>query len=149
MGLMLILRKARTLVMGVLRLSEEALPDSRALGRRGEADAARYLRQRGYVILERNYRTRLGEVDLVAFKDGAIAFVEVKARTESSQDEALEAVTRRKRQRLIRAARDYVARQRLDRHELECRFDVVSVLYGPRGSVPLQVEHICGAFEDA
>ena len=72
-----------------------------SLGRRGEAAAARYLWWRGYRIVERNCRTSLGEIDLVAVQRRTVVFVEVKTRRTHETGHPLEAVTRQKQRRLI------------------------------------------------
>ena len=66
--------------------------DKHSLGQFGEEQAARYLRRRFYSILERNYRCRFGEIDLIAKRGGVLAFVEVKLRRDDSHGEAREMV---------------------------------------------------------
>jgi len=95
------------------------------MGRAGEDAAARHLEERGYVILERNHRGRAGEIDIVALDGAVLCFVEVKARSSRAYGSGLEAVVRRKRDRLRRAARAYLARW--GRRPPTCRFDVVEV----------------------
>ena len=96
-----------------------------ALGKIGETLAATELERRGYVVLERRYRRRGGELDIVARDGGTVVFVEVKTRDGRDFGEAAEAVTARKRRRLTLLALDYMARHRLT--ECACRFDVVSI----------------------
>ncbi len=104
------------------------LPDPRAtLGKRGEEIACRELRRRGYEILDRRYRTRLGELDIVARDGHTIVFVEVKARRTLLYGAAREAITARKREKLTRMAAAYLGRKRLG--ACACRFDVVSVQF--------------------
>ena len=98
---------------------------SRDLGDRGEAWAVRRLEQLGYRIVERNYRCPLGEIDCVAVHRGAVVFLEVKARATTAYGDPLEAVDRRKRRKLTRLARYYVAEKNL--HGAALRFDVVAV----------------------
>lgn len=99
--------------------------ERQATGRAGEAAAARHLVRAGYVILARNYRCPLGEIDLVALDRRTVVFVEVKARHGAAPASPLEAVTRRQRRRIARAAGHYLGRHRLlDR---PVRFDVVGV----------------------
>ena len=95
------------------------------LGERGEGLACGELERLGYVILTRRYRSRFGEIDIVASDAGTVAFVEVKTRTDRTFGDPAEAVTARKQQRVVAMAEDYVARQRL--HDKPCRFDVVTV----------------------
>jgi putative endonuclease len=112
-------------------------------GRSGERAAESYLVGAGYVILARNYRCVLGEIDLVALDRRTLAFVEVKARSNPDRGAPIEAVTRRQQRRILRAAEHYLARHRLiDRL---VRFDVVGVWLD--GAVP-RCELVRGAFEN-
>jgi putative endonuclease len=96
-----------------------------SLGKTGEDLACGELRRRGYEIVARRYRTRLGEIDIVA-RDGPVTvFVEVKARMGEAFGLAAQAVTGRKQLRIARVAADYVVRHRLAGQP--CRFDVVTV----------------------
>ncbi len=98
------------------------------LGKQGEELACRELRRRGYAILARRYRTRHGEIDIVAMDDGVLVFVEVKARSDQRFGSPLAAVTSLKQRRLTRMALDYLARSRTA--GVPCRFDVVAVDLG-------------------
>jgi len=95
------------------------------LGKSGEDLACAELRRRQYEILERRYRTRLGEIDIVARLDGVTVFIEVKTRTSADFGGAAAAVTADKQRRITQMAVDYLARRRL--HGRPCRFDVVTV----------------------
>ena len=96
-----------------------------ALGISGEDLACAELQRRGYAIVERRYRTRVGEIDIIA-KDGlTIVFVEVKARMTQEFGGAAAAMTGWKQRRIARMAADYLARQKL--HDCPCRFDVVAI----------------------
>lgn len=95
------------------------------LGILGEELAVEELARRGYAILERRYRTASGEIDIVAEDAGTLVFVEVKARVSAEFGTAAEAVTRRKQQRLVRMAREYLTRNRIG--DRPCRFDVVAI----------------------
>ena len=97
----------------------------RSLGILGEDVACEALRRRGYEILERRYRTRHGEIDIVARHHATIVFVEVKARDGRHFGGGAEAVTPWKQRRVSRMAEDFLARHRL--HDRPCRFDVVVV----------------------
>lgn len=112
-------------------------------GQAGEARAEQFLRQKGYRILERNLRTSLGELDLVAEDAGVLVFVEVKARTTEAFGGALLAVDRRKQAKLIRLASQYLAQRHLT--ERVCRFDVVLVQGG--GDASSRIEHVQNAFD--
>ena len=95
------------------------------LGERGETLACEELQRRGYAVLARRYRTRFGEIDIIASDAGAIVFVEVKARMSGTFGDPAEAVTSQKQRRLTAMAEDYLSRHHLT--ERPCRFDVVAV----------------------
>jgi len=96
-----------------------------ALGISGEDLACAELRRRGYAIVERRYRTRFGEIDIIAKDGNTIVFVEVKARLTDDFGGAAAAVTAWKQRRVARMALDYLSRHRL--HECPCRFDVIAI----------------------
>jgi putative endonuclease len=99
-----------------------------ALGVDGEDVACRVLEARGYRILARRYRTRIGEIDVVARQGECIVFVEVKTRRDGRFGDPAAAVTAEKQRRLTVMASDYLARHRLER--VPARFDVVGILVG-------------------
>lgn len=113
--------------------------NKRTIGTEYEAMAARYLCTHDYTILERNYRTPFGEVDLIAQKDGVLVYVEVKYRSSSGCGDPLEAVDRRKQRKICRVANYHYAGYAAGR-EMDCRFDVIGI-YGD-GSI----RHIQNAF---
>jgi putative endonuclease len=94
-------------------------------GKAGEDLAVRELERRGYAIVARRYRTRHGEIDIVARDGETTVFVEVKARATAEFGTAAAAVTPMKQRRLMSMAVDYVARHRLAGRP--CRFDVVAI----------------------
>ncbi len=96
-----------------------------ALGLEGETRACLALEARGYRILQRRYRTRFGELDIVARHDQTVVFVEVKTRRGRSFGDPAGAVTTEKQRRLVAMATDYLARHGLTR--APARFDVVAV----------------------
>ncbi len=101
-------------------------PDHRqSLGKLGEDIACDELTRRGYEILALRYRTRLGEIDIIARHDGVIVFVEVKARVTNKFGGAAAAVTGAKQRRIGRMALEYLSRNRL--FDRPCRFDVVAL----------------------
>ena len=113
-----------------------------SLGKRGEDLACDELEKRGYVIVDRRFRTRCGELDIVA-RDGAVlVFVEVKTRSGSDFGTPFESVTWKKRQRLSQMAASYLFVKRLV--GAACRFDVVAILE-QRGTCT--VELLKGAFD--
>jgi putative endonuclease len=95
-------------------------------GRRGEDIAWEYLKKRGYKILERNYRCRYGEIDLIAKDRGIIVFVEVKSRRSAAFGEPEESVGLAKQKKISTVALCYLEEKHL--HNCEARFDVVSIL---------------------
>jgi putative endonuclease len=94
------------------------------LGARAEAIAAQYLEARGLEIVERNWRCRFGEIDLVARHAGVLVFVEVRARSSAAFGGAAASIDRRKQRKLAAAARQYLIRVSAD---TPCRFDAVLV----------------------
>ncbi len=105
---------------------------NRETGALGEVLALGYLAGKGYELLERNYRTRRGEIDLILRCDGVLVFVEVKARRGRGFGDPLEAVTPAKQARVRRMAEAYLAEQGPEFMEEfeEIRFDAVGVLVG-------------------
>jgi len=97
------------------------------LGERGEALAWNFLKKRGYLLLEKNYRTRLGEVDVVARKDGVLVFVEIKTRRDHRFGLPEEAVDWKKRRKLARVAQAYLQAEGLENRS--ARFDILSVTW--------------------
>ena len=99
--------------------------NTRQLGQEGEQVAEAFLRQRGYRILEKNYRNTFGEIDLIAEEDGTLVFVEVKKRRKASLAPPEASVDFRKQHRLYRVALGYLSQRRAA--DRRCRFDVVSI----------------------
>jgi ribonuclease HII len=110
-------------------------------GRTGEHAAARYLEARGYLVLERNFRVREGEIDLIAAHRDMIVFVEVKRRRSAAFAAPAEAVNTRKQACLRAAAALWMA----EHGELPARFDVVEVIQGLSDREP-RIHHIENAF---
>lgn len=118
------------------------MDNRRETGRRGEDAAARHLAARGYRILHRNWRCRLGELDIVAEDGGTIVFVEVRTRAANGRfGTAAESVDFRKRRRLAALAQVYLAMT--GRQHAPVRFDVIACTARPGGE--LDIEHIPGA----
>jgi putative endonuclease len=112
------------------------------LGRDGEDHAARLLALLGLAVVERNYRCRLGEVDLICRQGDTVVFVEVKTRREGSLAAGTDAVNRGKQLRIIRAASEYLSAHGM--WDKPCRFDVVSVV---SNNGRLVAEHLPDAFQ--
>jgi putative endonuclease len=100
-----------------------------ALGVLGEELAFHELRRKGYKVLLRNYECALGEIDLIAKKDGFLVFIEVKTRSSDAMGAPAEAVTFEKRRQILRVAKYYL--QRYGIHDVACRFDVAAVTLLP------------------
>lgn len=100
-------------------------PSTRTIGNAGEALALRELKRLGYRIVETNFSAAGGEIDVVAEHRGVLVFVEVKARADDSFGTPLDAVDERKRRRLIRAAKAFLATRRIS--DRLVRFDVAAV----------------------
>jgi putative endonuclease len=110
-------------------------------GAASEAVAAELLQRKGFRVLERNYRSRVGELDLVCRDGEALVFVEVRSRRDARFGGGLLAVGLRKQRQVVRAARAYLARNPQPEGTV-CRFDVVGVT----GEI---VEHVVDAFRVA
>jgi putative endonuclease len=113
------------------------------LGDEGEELACEFLVERGYRILARNFTCRVGEIDIVAADGDVTVFVEVKQRRDERHGAGHEAVTFKKRQRIVRAAQFYASRHGLLERPL--RFDVISIEREPGGRA--RVRHDAGAFD--
>ena len=107
------------------------------LGRAGEIKAAEYLSKKGYKILKQNYKTALGEIDIIAEDNGVIVFIEVKTRSSDVFGQPSEAVNEKKQEKYYKTALCYL--QRENKLDSVCRFDVVEIENG-------QINHIIDAF---
>lgn len=114
------------------------------LGKAGEQLAARHLESNGYSIIQKNFRSKSGEIDLVAERDGVLVFVEVRTRSSTAFGSPEESITESKKRHLIATAYDYLeARQALDN---DWRIDLVAVEMDSRGT-PIRVDVIENAIE--
>lgn len=121
--------------------------DPHSLGRQGEQLAAEYLIRKGFRILERNYRSRRNEIDIIALDRGTLCFIEVKTRGSLEKGHPIEAVTPQKQKEIIKAAKAYLLT--LDNREPDCRFDVITILAGPFEDMDpgvVAIEHVIDAF---
>ena len=116
---------------------------SRAEGMQGEALVARYLRERGYRLAAHGYRSRYGEIDLIAWDGNVLCFVEVKTRANLDMALPREYVTHQKKNKLRKTAMMYQAEKRLDCH---ARFDVAEV-YAEHGFDEARIEYLENAFQ--
>ena len=115
----------------------------RARGIRGEDLAVTYLKKKGYKVIERNYRCQWGEIDLIARDGKTLIFVEIKSRSSSDFGLPQDAVDRFKQEKLIHAAKAYMAEHHLQ-ETIPARFDVVAVQLTPSGP---EMELIKDAFQ--
>ena len=113
------------------------------IGRRGEDEAARYLRGLGYRIVGRRERVLRGDIDIVALDGRTVVFVEVRSRSDTSHGHPAETVGATKQRRISQLAAAYIRRHRLE--DCSARIDVVAVTF-PEGSPPV-VEHYQNAFD--
>lgn len=101
--------------------------NKRAVGTHYEQRAANYLIDNGYIIIERNYHCRIGEIDLIARAEGYLCFIEVKYRSSTSNGFPSEAINRRKIIKITRTAEYFMLINKLPANT-PCRFDVVVIL---------------------
>ena len=122
-------------------------PDPRrALGAAGEELAAQHLSRLGYTLVDRNHRTRWGEIDIIAHVPGTLVFVEVKTRRASGRaGSPFDAVDPRKRAQVRRMAAAWLARVRDRPRAEDLRFDVIGVTVDAAGRL-LELEHREGVF---
>lgn len=119
------------------------MTDKLQIGRCGEDAALRFLKQKGYEILEKNFRTKLGEIDVIAKDGNTVCFIEVKTRTTPRFGSPLEAVSKMKQHKISRIALLYLTKKKwMDK---QARFDVVAVYDLTQGGK--QVELVKNAFE--
>lgn len=123
--------------------------EKRRLGDIGEDAACKYLRKHGYKILERNYYVSHHEIDVIAYKGGVIAFVEVKTRSSEgnpNEPRPASSVGREKQQSIISAARKYAAYHGKDSKK---RFDIIEVYAEHKSGEYLikEIKHLEGAFD--
>ncbi len=114
----------------------------KALGTSGEELASHFLKKKGYRIIERNYKTPIGEIDIIAKDRDITVFVEVKTRTDVSFGYPFESVHAKKQHKLKNLALLYMKKKRI---ESPARFDVLSIILRKNG--PSEIEHIKDAFE--
>lgn len=123
----------------MIRTGEQNL----TVGSQGEELAANFLRRLRYRILERNYRCRCGEIDIVARQGETVVFVEVKTRRSDRYGSPALSVTPFKQRQIARAAQTWLAANRLA--DAAARFDVLSIRL--REGEPPEIEHIANAFD--
>ena len=115
----------------------------KALGVKGEDLAVRYLKKKGFKVIQRNYHCPLGEIDLIAREGDTLVFIEIKARSSSEYGLPQDAVDRFKQKKIIQAAKTYLAEHHLT-EDIPARFDVVAIHLTPAGP---DIELIKDAFQ--
>ncbi len=114
------------------------------IGEKGEEYTVKFLEKKKYNILERNYRKRYGEIDIIAENKNYIVFVEVKTRHKDSMASAADAVNRQKQIRIIKTASLYLAENETEKF---CRFDVCEVYVNSDNLKLVDINYIEAAFE--
>ncbi len=109
-------------------------------GIEGEAIAERYLTTKGYSILAKNYRFEKSEIDIIAKKENILIFVEVKARTDNRYGFPEEAISDKKKEKLMEGAEAYLLENNL---QCPIRFDVIAIT---KSANSMEIEHIVDAF---
>ncbi len=113
------------------------------LGNEGETLATEFLRKQGFTIIAKNYKTRIGEIDIIAKDGDTIVFVEVKTRSDDSFAAPYESVNTVKRQKMKNVALLFLQKQK---QEMPSRFDIISITF-LKGGHPA-IHHIRDAFEE-
>ena len=116
--------------------------EKKELGRKGEEIAIRFLKKKGYRILERNYVCKMGEMDIVAREKDTLAFIEVKTRTSTAFGPPQLAVNLTKQMQLSKVALYFLKEKKLE--DVKARFDVVAILLRSGGE---EIELIKDAFD--
>ena len=104
----------------------------------GESIAKNYLINKGYLIIEQNFKTKFGEIDIIAKCEDYIVFVEVKTRKNANYGYPCEFVDRRKQRRIIKTYEIYMVSHKLN---LQCRYDVIEIYLDKR-----RINHLINAF---
>jgi putative endonuclease len=112
------------------------------LGRKGEELALRFLKKRGYRIIEKNYTCKMGEMDIIGKEKDTFVFIEVKTRTSTSFGPPQLAVDAKKQSQMSKVALHFLKEKNLE--DVKARFDVVAILLGPKGE---EIELIKDAFD--
>lgn len=128
-----------------MKLSPNASPFHFSLGARGEAMACNFLVKKGYQIVEKNYRCRLGEMDVIAKKGNRLSFIEIKSRSGHQFGEPQDAVDARKQAKLMKIASWYLKEKKLG--DTPVSFDVIAVMW-KKSDIP-EIRLIEHAFEMA
>ncbi len=125
-----------------MKLTPHPGPFRSTLGERGERVACEFLQKYGYKILEKNYKCKIGEIDVIARRQGRLAFIEIKTRTSAQFGTPQEAVDLRKQEKIFKVAQWYLKEKKASNTPVA--FDVVAVLW-TEGQMP-EVRLIADAF---
>lgn len=115
----------------------------REIGDFGEDLACKYLKKKKYKILDRNFQTRYGEIDIIALKNDVISFVEVKTRKNDNFQKAYESVNYKKRERIKTTAFQYLQKNNLDK---QISFDIIEIYTNKNSSNKIEINHYENAF---
>jgi len=121
---------------------QEPRREKKELGRRGEEVAFRFLKKKGYRIIEKNYACKMGEMDIIAKEKDTLVFIEVKTRTSALFGPPQLAVNFSKQRQLSKVALNYLKEKRLE--DVKARFDVVAIFLGGKEE---EIELIKDAFD--
>ena len=117
--------------------------ETKTSGNTGEVLAENFLKKKGYLVLERNFSTKIGEIDLICRDKDYIVFVEVKTRDASTLISPKEAVTPAKQSKIKKTALAYLS---AIEKEMNVRYDVIEVMVYQTGIKKVKIHHIPGAF---
>ncbi|MBR4949872.1 MAG: YraN family protein [Clostridia bacterium] len=115
----------------------------RKIGDMGEELACKYLKKKKYKIIDRNFQTRYGEIDIIALKKDVICFVEVKTRNNDDFQKAYESVTSKKMERIKTTAFQYLQKNHGDK---QLRFDIIEVYTNRENKNKIEINHYENAF---
>lgn len=118
--------------------------DKQFLGKLGEEIVAKYLKRNGYTIVEKNYKNKFGEIDLIVKKDEILSFVEVKTRKSINYGTPAEAVNFNKRRHIYKTAEYYILSKDINKKDIT--FDIVEVYFQKENDY--RIIHIKRAIED-
>jgi len=124
----------------LIKKKEVLIIDNKEKGRIGEELATKYLKSNGYNVLERNYRTNMGEIDIIAIKSNLLIFIEVKTRTSTYFGYPYEAVNIKKQDKIIKTSWMYMKQKKL--FDYQVRYDIIEVFLTKK----YKINHIENAF---
>ncbi len=114
-------------------------------GQEGESAAVTFLKKNGYRILEKNFRSKVGEIDIIAEQSGVLVFIEVKARADHEYGHPFNALGSSKQKKIIQTAQSFLARKKI--FDKPMRFDVVGLTSDSESPGSWKIEHLENAFQ--